>query len=711
MRRTLFSVLCVFAIGCAKQIPPAPIVAQAEAENAEPVAPPKKKWPTKPVDPNNFAGKSLAQWREDLRSRDPARQKPAIMAVQALGPLAAEAVPDLLTVNISNLYRDRNFQAKFKDTIVAIGKPAVPHLIAALADPVDVKPGSANSVKVTNALSALVALGLNANDAIPRLIELANHPEPAVRSSTIFTLELLGPLAKPATKPLLAALNSTDEYVQITAANALSLADPDGSADAALTVLLAVPQRRGMNEHPYNKVTEILPRFGVKAAKLLVSNLKQPKVDPEFSGLGRLLGFKPVHLAPIVPDLVNLLSSVPQNQVWLVLVLIHTSGADAKSALPEILRLAREGPEDVKPSAANAAAKLGASSKDLLPILAKLLQDKAVTTDVVSALSTLHKQGDQKEIASLLTARLNVPKPGPNDVFGNQSLYYVSWNLVCLDPTSVEGWRVLLEQGRVDFRNVSTASLAGLKPHLSHPDAKVRLLAAIHIVSVEPKNAEAIKLLKENLYSETKSLFEHLPPLAAVNFDAIGALWKARAVVSLAELLKHPKAEVRTAAAHAMAELGDVASSESVAIAKAAATESNGKVLYYLIVALGRMGAAGQAQSELFVKAIAVPNGNVRFAAASSLLEFNPADARALATLTELMTPTPPNHGSEPALKPVTKADDASFLNSPYPIGSPPLTSKVYELAEELLYEVDPEAAIRGGAFKSQSERPAVRMK
>jgi hypothetical protein len=187
-------------------------------------------------------------------------------------------------------------------------------------------------------------------------------------------------------------------------------------------------------------------------------------------------------------------------------------------------------------------------------------------------------------------------------------------------------------------------------------------------------------------------------PLTVVNPDVIGAFRKAGAggVPHLIELLKSPRREVRSAAAQALAELGPVASARAVGIAAVAADETNEGVQFLLLTALGRVGPAGTDHADVLRKALTSPRSAVRFAAAEALLALDPTDEQPIPVLAELVKPRDPE-GTRP-LPVVRTPDEAS---RPPRRGREGDRRPLHEAAAELLFEVDPEAAIRAGAFSA----------
>lgn len=157
--------------------------------------------------------KAIPTIRKALPDRD--RQQHAVKAVGALGADGAEFVPELL-----KLLRQEDFQLRepISKAVVAIGAPAVPHLIKALkerglcADAASLlgdlravaKPAMPDLMTLaenrtelaaarSNALNALNALGADAAAVVPRILKLARgEKESSVRVNALRAVAAIG---------------------------------------------------------------------------------------------------------------------------------------------------------------------------------------------------------------------------------------------------------------------------------------------------------------------------------------------------------------------------------------------------------------------------------------------------------------------------------------------------------------------------------------
>src|SRR5262245_232535 len=217
--------LLVLTAGCGKKPDAAPDVGVAVEPAPEPAPQPKKKWPPKPGDPNNFAGKSLAQWREDLKSKDRVKLIHAMKVMQVFGPEAADAIPDILAASGSvkgspnsaefEIYLSMYHQV-LPDVIQAIGKPAAQQLSTILTEAKGADDPATRS-KISAALSALFELGPDAEAAVPAVVKLAQHPNLDIQRQAVYALANMGPAAKSAIPTLRAALKSPDDDIRYKA--------------------------------------------------------------------------------------------------------------------------------------------------------------------------------------------------------------------------------------------------------------------------------------------------------------------------------------------------------------------------------------------------------------------------------------------------------------------------------------------------------------
>ncbi|MDF1699913.1 MAG: HEAT repeat domain-containing protein [Planctomycetota bacterium] len=143
-----------------------------------------------------------------------------------LGPEAAPAAPALT----QQLMETTVCNATTSAALIAIGKPALPHLIRALSSSIP-----ASRVWAADALGELAE---HTEDVPPALVALLDDPEPEVRSAVLFALRDFGSKAHPrATNRLLTMVATQDESVRAQVVEALAAATTDAGVKARLEAL------------------------------------------------------------------------------------------------------------------------------------------------------------------------------------------------------------------------------------------------------------------------------------------------------------------------------------------------------------------------------------------------------------------------------------------------------------------------------------------
>src|SRR5262245_46314225 len=400
-----------------------------------------KKWPPKPVDANNFAGKSLAQWREDLKSKNRVKIIHAMKVMQVFGPQAADAIPDILAADrpAGNLNDPNEFhdwfafvdmdRRVFPEVVSAVGKPALPHLLAGLdVTEEDLKSDQRKRQIRGRSLDGLKVLGPDAAEAAPKVAELVNHKDPQVQLQAFRTLLQIAPPKKLVISACHTMLKSPDRDARLTAAEILGILDPVGSADDALPVLLDFIQPQLTEE----RVSKALALFGAKSVTALMDRVTKLDGKPNKWILNILKYFKPKDLKPIIPDMIAFLDAVPEDERWFVLEVIKAAGPEAKAALPKVLELARAGKAR---DPLETAAKIGVAPEDFLPIIRNYCEKPNTgwpTKDILLALGP-----KVSEVLPLLRTRLADPQ--------EKWRYGIASELVTIAPTSPEVCGVLLE--------------------------------------------------------------------------------------------------------------------------------------------------------------------------------------------------------------------------------------------------------------------------
>jgi HEAT repeat protein len=164
-------------------------------------------------------GKTVTQWRRDLKHADAEVRRAAAVALAEMGPQARAAVPDL-----AETLKDQADPVRIQAALAlwSMGPeatPAVADLTAALDD--------RNAEVRADAAGALGAIGPKAVDAVGRLGASLRDENPAVRHAAAKALGAIGPEARGAVSDLIGALRDPDRNVRSEVAYTLAALGPD----------------------------------------------------------------------------------------------------------------------------------------------------------------------------------------------------------------------------------------------------------------------------------------------------------------------------------------------------------------------------------------------------------------------------------------------------------------------------------------------------
>jgi len=288
--------------------------------------------------------KSLSDWIESLALPDASQRLDALEAIGELGP-EAEGMEAAVPVLVRTLGDDDpHVRATAARTLGALGpmaKPAVPSLVAALADrgsTVVVIDGMPSQERVW--VVASKALGDVGPAAVPDLIAALDHDDPRVCAGAAGALSQIGPEAKDAVEPLLRVLARDDVRTRPAAIWGLMGIGPEAKA--------AVP-----------RLTQALTHEDFHTQYWACRALRE--IGPEAKAA--------------VPVLVGLLTdgvaSVRRNAAQALGGIGSDIGEPALAALIEALN---DPLEPVREDAVDALGKLGPFAKSAAPALRKSLE-------------------------------------------------------------------------------------------------------------------------------------------------------------------------------------------------------------------------------------------------------------------------------------------------------------------------------------------------
>lgn len=315
-----------------------------------------------------IAGKSLDQWIDDLKSKDPYVRERAIAMLKLYGIAARPAIPAIIkTIGDSDV-------ALRVNAIIALGmigmnQEHVPGGVTALTRALSDTQG----IVRYQAAMALGRLGSEAKSAIPALLNtLRDTTSWEIRHAGAFALGSVAverklPPEMRVIKALLGALSDVSSQVRLEAVLSLiSLGPPDLLADKKYT--LDILNQLLVNDR--NQIVKIWARVALmRMDKVVDSYVKEigkmlKQSDPELRiHSARALATIGSEAKTQVPYLVSQLDDKDLQVLYWVIVALAQMGQDAASALTPLTELRSHKDESIKRAAEEAIEKIKAKKK------------------------------------------------------------------------------------------------------------------------------------------------------------------------------------------------------------------------------------------------------------------------------------------------------------------------------------------------------------
>jgi HEAT repeat protein len=274
--------------------------------------------------------------RQAVLKKSPAPQAGLIHNAAArwlreLGPEARDAVPALA----QTLRTDRDACWEAGMALGTIGKPALPHLVAALGD----KDPNVRRIAAT----ALELLGPDATSALGPLIKALDDEKDYVRLAAGSSLSRLGPTAVPV---LTNALASGDAITRRRAAKGLACI-PVARASAEFALLEMTHDKDTACREQAIRTLSVLGMPNRKMIESYIGALNDPSKEVRLAAVQALSNAR-WQAATVVPALMrSLADEFPAVREWAARVLGYF-GPSSKAALPDLSRLAEDKEESVR---------------------------------------------------------------------------------------------------------------------------------------------------------------------------------------------------------------------------------------------------------------------------------------------------------------------------------------------------------------------------
>lgn len=353
------------------------------------------------------------------------------------------------------------------------------------------------------------------------------HNETWVRRNAAEELGRMGPAARPAIPPLIAAAVDVEEPVRKSASGALEKIDPGWptSPEAAEAVPALVKALGSKFTEVWQLASFLLGRIGKPAVPDLIDALADRCQESRQSVVARTLGRIGPAAAEAVPALVHELTSENANVRQAAAEGLGQIGPPAEPAVPALIQLLTDRLPDSRQAAAAALARVGRADPAAIPPLIQLLPDRA------------------DEVREAAVAALAA--------FGPDAVPPLIELLKALDGKAMEEWLRVKVQA-LDWSCRATAQLEG------GGSVAVGVRSNFEMIRREP-----VKALRSAGWCFGHAVADHLrletAREAAVRVLAQVGPDAAPAVGVLAEALTDKNRKTRLAAARALGQIGPAA--------------------------------------------------------------------------------------------------------------------------------------------------------
>jgi HEAT repeat protein len=519
---------------------------------------------------------------EQAVATERSRLEGALRILEATGPHAKAAVPAL-----ARLIQDRTEDRYSRRGVVSfLGKmgaeagEAVPALTASLRDP--------EGLIRAAAARALAEMGALAKPAIPVFVEMLRDPEAEVRFAATEVLRRKDLHSEEAVPELMRLLQDQDPWVQVRAAETLCRMGPETAKLATGVLIESVrdPQFRR------TEACVTLIELGTETAKIglpaLVESFelmcRNGMIDPMSIQAVRNAG--PEAMQAVIPMITRSLKDQDKDRRRRALWTLGSLGPAAKSALPEVKTMLEDA--DVSRDAFAAVWCMGT---DAIPVLIETLAhaDGAACAQAAHWLGLFgeHVEPWVKAFRPCL-AGSTIP------VYCEAEMRQLEQEVKAAIPTLLERLhdansevvvRAAAAIGSIDPKGSAKAAVPPIVARLRDADPFTRSELIDVLIKMRPESYSAIPILTELLDDkEPKSRCDAARALAQMGTEP-----KAKAMVSLIAMLRHPDKLARCAAATTMGQIGTEAA-EAIPALTTLLEETDNELRRSAAVALGKMG-------------------------------------------------------------------------------------------------------------------------
>lgn len=491
-----------------------------------------------------FSAADVGKWAAQLAAPDRDARREASYQLLHLGPAAKAALPDLIKALDDS---DKQVWSNALSAIAAIGPDAVDAVPKLLEGLNSNRSGGRYRDQSQFVLRSAYALARIGEAAKPQLIDALKGKDTGLRIGAAKALGGMGPAAKDAIPTLIENLGHSDQDLRTEVIESLGLIGAD--AVPALKDSLG-----GNDPHIREGSARALASIGEAAAPAGDKLLERAGQETDATARAAILSALPkigLPAAKVLPPLIAALKSDDEAQrhsATNAILLIHPA---AKTAVPAVTALLKDPAQAER--AAYVLGRFGEDAKDAIPALLDLvLKSDAPPTAFLDALAQIGPPA----VPALLA---QVEKLAPSMITRDH------WALKVL-------------------KNIGTSALPELREALKSPNTSVRLAALGTIAELGPEAREARPdILK--LGNDADPLIRATLLSAMVSIDSSTS----RALKNIEASAQDAHPLVRAAAASAAAALGKNAAPVAAQIA-ALLEDTDGRVRIAAIRAAGIIG-------------------------------------------------------------------------------------------------------------------------
>jgi len=568
---------------------------------------------------------------DSLKSENAALRHECIVALGQIGPMAHDSADSLTFFLTSD---NELLQSAALESLRCIGtaSPEAQTQIQLLCQ-------NQNASLAISAVRCLVMIaGANnelVQNSIPRLVKALGDSRADVRNEASVTLVEIGPAVIPA---LAAALSGNDFRLQLKACETLGQL----GTDAASTVPELLKHLKDDNELVVRAATTALGEIHAEPTTVLpaLNALLQRKSDAVRIVAVRAIAEYGPEAGNSVSLMLNLLSD--EN------MMLRASAADALGrtgdsrgeVIEALIKALSDEKAPVTLRAANALSNLGAPA---VPALVQKLADKNYRRLVIEVLGEIGAGAE-----SAVPALVELLSQADDDADLRREIFIA---LASIGPKATAAtsamMKILQDPATADAQAGATYVLARIGERKALPvlqelikvatDERVLRSAAWALVTLDPQNAENVKLVMPHLLKATSA---DMPLVRKEAMNAFTTLGPA-AIAALPSLLEHAAndadASVRTQSLHGLAEI-QAPTSQALPVAIASLDDPDAKVRNAARYLLGTLGKEAHSAAPLLRETLRRGDELDRILAAWALVHVEPSKENSQAAIPLLQT-------------------------------------------------------------------------